>query len=73
MNEIPEADKATLASIERCLLAGDTNSTKALRAAYTLGEAAGQLKMARIGEGLVNEAFAPVLDIMSGKVKPNGA
>lgn len=62
-----EADKATLAAIERLLLAGDTNSAKALNAAYALGELAGMAKMAKIGEGLVNEAFAPALDIMSGK------
>lgn len=64
-----EADKATLAAIERCLLAGDTNSTKALNAAFELGRLAGQLEMAKIGEGLVKEAFAPVLDMMSGKEK----
>ncbi len=63
------ADKATLASIERCLLAGDTNSTGALNAAFELGRLAGQLEMARISEGLVSDVFGPVLDVMSGKVR----
>jgi hypothetical protein len=40
----------TLASIERCLLAGDTNSTKALKAAYELGRMDGLLDMAKVGE-----------------------
>jgi hypothetical protein len=40
----------TLAAIERCLLAGDTNSTKALKAAYELGRMDGLLDMARVGE-----------------------
>jgi hypothetical protein len=66
-----EADKATLAAIERCLLAGDTNSSKALNAAFELGRLAGQLEMAKIGEGLVKGVFDDTLDIMSGKVKPS--
>ena len=66
-----EADKATLAAIERCLLAGDTNTAKALDAAYALGEMAGMQKMAKIGEGMVLDAFGPALDLMSGKVKPS--
>jgi DNA polymerase/3'-5' exonuclease PolX len=40
----------TLAAIERCLLAGDTNSTKALKAAYELGRMDGLLDMAKVGE-----------------------
>jgi hypothetical protein len=40
----------TLAAIERCLLAGDTNSTKALKAAYELGRMDGLLEMAKVGE-----------------------
>jgi hypothetical protein len=63
-----DADKSTLAAIERCLLAGDTNSTKALNAAFELGRLAGQLEMAKIGEGLVKDAFGPTLDLMRGKV-----
>jgi hypothetical protein len=66
-----EADKATLAAIERCLLAGDTNSSKALDAAFALGELSGMSKMAKIGEGLVKGVFDDTLDIMSGKVKPS--
>ena len=45
-----DATKQTLASIERCLLAGDTNSTKALRAAYEMGRMDGLLEMAKFGE-----------------------
>lgn len=63
-----EADQATLAAIERCLLAGDTNSTKALYAAFELGRLAGQLEQARAAAGLANEVFGPALEIMRGKV-----
>lgn len=45
----------TLASIERCLLAGDTNSTKALKAAYELGRMDGLLDMAKVGEAKAAE------------------
>jgi hypothetical protein len=45
-----DATLQTLAAIERCLLAGDTNSTKALKAAYELGRMDGLLEMARVGE-----------------------
>jgi DNA polymerase/3'-5' exonuclease PolX len=45
-----DATIQTLAAIERCLLAGDTNSTKALKAAYELGRMDGLLDMAKVGE-----------------------
>jgi hypothetical protein len=47
---VNDATIQTLAAIERCLLAGDTNSTKALKAAYELGRMDGLLDMARVGE-----------------------
>jgi hypothetical protein len=66
-------DLSTLAAIERCYLAGDTTITKALNAAYELGRLAGQLEQAKIGEGMVKDAFGPALDAMRGKVKTDGA
>jgi hypothetical protein len=45
-----DATTQTLAAIERCLLAGDTNSTKALKAAYEMGRMDGLLEMAQAGE-----------------------
>jgi hypothetical protein len=50
-----DATIQTLAAIERCLLAGDTNSTKALKAAYELGRMDGLLDMARVGEAKAAE------------------
>jgi DNA polymerase/3'-5' exonuclease PolX len=47
---VNDATIQTLAAIERCLLAGDTNSTKALKAAYELGRMVGLLEMAKVGE-----------------------
>jgi DNA polymerase/3'-5' exonuclease PolX len=47
---VNDATIQTLAAIERCLLAGDTNSTKALKAAYELGRMDGLLDMAKVGE-----------------------
>jgi hypothetical protein len=53
--QVNDATLQTLAAIERCLLAGDTNSTKALKAAYELGRMDGLLDMARVGEAKAAE------------------
>jgi hypothetical protein len=50
-----DATIQTLAAIERCLLAGDTNSTKALKAAYEMGRMDGLLEMAKIGEQMAKD------------------
>jgi hypothetical protein len=52
---VNDATIQTLAAIERCLLAGDTNSTKALKAAYELGRMDGLLDMAKLGEAKSDE------------------
>ncbi len=68
MNDL---DKATMASIERCLLAGDTNSTKALNAAYELGRLQGRREGLSIHHDAAKGVFDEALGIMSGKVKPS--
>lgn len=65
-----DSDRATLASIANLLVADRISVAKALEGAYLLGELAGKVEMARVAEGKVHEVFQPVLDILSGKVKP---
>lgn len=65
-----ETDKATLASIERLLIADRISVAKALEGAYLLGELTGKISMARVAEATAHEVLTPILDIISGKVRP---
>jgi hypothetical protein len=64
------ADRASLANIERLLIADRISVAKALEGAYLLGELSGKVEMARIAEGRVHPVLGPVLDIISGRVRP---
>jgi hypothetical protein len=50
-----ESDKTTLATLGRLVVADSMSVAQALRAAYTLGELEGQLKVARITENAMQE------------------